>query len=176
MSSLVSPERVWWKPLGKDERLWVSIALVWSLILFAMMIIWGGTGKQDVPIETYRVKPQQFQQLANGFIEKNRVGTESGIPIVRPPVGSDVYLIARMWQWSPILELKKGATYRIHVSSLDLQHGLSIQPGNLNLMALPDYDYVITLTPDKAGEFQIVCNEFCGQGHHLMTGKIIVTE
>jgi cytochrome c oxidase subunit 2 len=35
---------------------------------------------------------------------------------------------------------------------------------------------VITLTPTGAGEFGIICNEFCGIGHHTMTGKIYVTE
>ena len=35
---------------------------------------------------------------------------------------------------------------------------------------------VITVTPDTAGEFTVVCNEFCGIGHHLMLGKIYVRE
>jgi cytochrome c oxidase subunit 2 len=33
---------------------------------------------------------------------------------------------------------------------------------------------VLTLTPTSAGEFTIVCNEFCGIGHEHMIGKIIV--
>ena len=176
MSSLAPPKRVWWKPLAKDERLWVGVALIWSLIMFFMMIIWGAAGDQNVPVETYRITPQQYQELANDFVERYQVGTENGIPIVRPPIGSDVYLVAHTWQWGPILELKNGATYRIHVSSLDLQHGFSLQPENLNFQVLPGYDYVLTMTPDEAGVYQIVCNEYCGIGHHLMTGKIIVTE
>ena len=35
---------------------------------------------------------------------------------------------------------------------------------------------MLTLTPTEAGEFGIICNEFCGVGHHPMTGRIIVTE
>jgi len=35
---------------------------------------------------------------------------------------------------------------------------------------------VISLTPDTAGDFAIVCNEYCGIGHHTMLGKIIVRE
>jgi cytochrome c oxidase subunit 2 len=34
----------------------------------------------------------------------------------------------------------------------------------------------MTLTPADAGEFTILCNEYCGLGHHLMVGKLIVTE
>ncbi len=175
MSSLASPERIWWKPLGKEEKIWVSVAFLWGIIMFAMMIIWGAVGKQDTPIETYRVTPTQFSAKANQFVDKYKVGTEMGIPVVRPPAG-DVFITAKIWEWSPILELKKGQTYRFHLSSLDFQHGFSLQPVNLNFQVLPGYDYVVTLTPTEVGKYQIVCNEYCGIGHHLMVGKIIVTE
>ena len=175
MSSLASPERIWWKPLIKEERLWLGIALTWCFVLFVMMIVWGTVANQNVPAETYRTTPEQFREVTNSFVGKYQVGTENGIPVVRPPAG-DVYLTASTWLWSPILELKRGGTYRFHVSSLDFQHGFSIQPENLNFQVLPGYIYVITLTPDEAGEYQIVCNEYCGIGHNLMVGKIIVTE
>jgi cytochrome c oxidase subunit 2 len=41
-------------------------------------------------------------------------------------------------------------------------------------MVLPGYDYVLTVTPTTTGEFYVVCNEFCGIGHHQMVGKILV--
>jgi cytochrome c oxidase subunit 2 len=43
-------------------------------------------------------------------------------------------------------------------------------------MALPSYDYVVNLKPTTSGEFSVVCNEYCFLGHHLMVGKLIVTE
>jgi cytochrome c oxidase subunit 2 len=42
-----------------------------------------------------------------------------GQPVVKPPTGADVYLLGRLWQWWPILELEKGVSHRIHISSLD---------------------------------------------------------
>jgi cytochrome c oxidase subunit 2 len=101
---------------------------------------------------------------------------ETGIPVVRPPAGSEVYMLARLWEWWPILELEKGQSYRIHLSSLDWQHGFSLQPVNINLQIHPGYDMVLTITPDQAGEYGIVCNEYCGIGHHQMTGKIYVRD
>ena len=32
------------------------------------------------------------------------------------------------------------------------------------------------VTPTESGDFRIVCNEFCGIGHHIMVGKVIVTD
>lgn len=174
--SLAAPERIWWKPLGRDERLWVWVSVVFCLILFMVMIAWHLVARQTTPWETYAVTPERYTQITEDFIEKYRVGVEDGIPVVRPPVGGDAYLLASTWQWSPILELKKGQTYRIHLSSKDLQHGFSLQPPNYNLQVLPGYDYVMKLTPQETGEFRIVCNEYCGIGHHTMIGKLIVTE
>ena len=108
------------------------------------------------------------------MVDQFQIGEEAGIPIVRPPAGSDVYLIARLWQWWPILEFEKGETYRLHLSSMDWQHGFSLQPVNLNLQVHPNYDLVATITPTQTGEFGVVCNEFCGIGHHMMIGKIYV--
>jgi cytochrome c oxidase subunit 2 len=75
-----------------------------------------------------------------------------------------------------MLELEKGQTYRLHLSSIDLQHGFSLQPLNINVQVHPGYDMVVTLTPTTSGEFGIVCNEYCGLGHHTMTGRIYVVD
>ncbi len=48
-----------------------------------------------------------------------RTETDQKIPVVHPPAGSDVYLIARLWDWWPMLELEKGKTYRLHLTSMD---------------------------------------------------------
>lgn len=176
MSALAPPSTVWWKPLGRDERVWVGIGLFWCLVLFAMMWLWPFIGRQNTPAESYRVDPATFRARVEAFVAAYRTDTLSGTPVVSPPPGSDVYLMARTFQFYPILRLKKGETYRLLVSSADMQHGLSIQPAGLNFQILPGYLSVIRLTPTEAGEFQIVCNEYCGLGHHLMTGKVIVTE
>ena len=105
-----------------------------------------------------------------------RTETEQNFPVVRPPPGSDVYMLGRLWQWWPLLELEKDKTYRLHLSSMDWQHGFSLQPLNINLQIVPGYEMVLTLTPDTSGEFTVICNEFCGIGHHNMVGKIYVTE
>ncbi|RMH02091.1 MAG: cytochrome C oxidase subunit II [Chloroflexi bacterium] len=173
---MLAPERIWWKPLGRLEKSWLIIAFAWCIFLTAMMPLWFFLGRQNVPATTYKTDPKIYQQTVMEFAEQYQVDTLNGVPVVEPPAGSDVYILARQWQWYPILKLKKGETYRLHLSSLDVQHGFSLQPVNLNLQVLPNYVYVATLTPTQTGEFSIVCNEFCAIGHHLMVGKIIVTD
>jgi cytochrome c oxidase subunit 2 len=35
---------------------------------------------------------------------------------------------------------------------------------------------ILTIEPNEAGTFGVVCNEYCGIGHHLMLGRIYVVE
>jgi cytochrome c oxidase subunit II len=174
-------QRIWWKePIAKSEILWIIIAFLWGLVMFFMMIYWHAAGKQNLSNEAYRITPEQFQAKTQAMVDKYTVrSVKSGpreFPVVRPPAGSDVYLIARLWEWWPMLELEKNKSYRLHLSSLDWQHGFSLQPVNINLQVHPDYEMVLTITPDRSGEYTVVCNEFCGIGHHLMTGKIFVVD
>lgn len=175
-SALVSPQGNWWVPAGKTEKRWVTIAFIWCMILFAMMPLWHLKGGQNPSGIRGKTTPAEFQARVSRFIKEFQVGTEKGIPVVAPPAGSDVYLLGRMWSWTPILKLKKGTEYILHLSSVDLNHGFSLFPVNLNFQVIPGYDYGLKITPNKSGEFQIVCNEFCGIGHHMMVGKVIVDE
>ena len=171
---MLAPERIWWKPLGRMEKTWLTVAFVWCVFLTVMMPLWYFMGKQNVPTETYRVTKEQYTAKVNEMVAAYQVGEENGIPVVAPPAGADVYLRASTWQWYPILQLEKGQTYRLHITSMDLEHGFSLQPVNINLQILPGYDYVATIQPTSTGEFTIVCNEYCFVGHHTMVGKIIV--
>jgi cytochrome c oxidase subunit 2 len=171
------PQRIWWnEPIARTEIVWIVIAFLWGLIMFSAMIYWHIAGEQNLSNESYRITPEMFSAKANAMVEKYQVREEAGFPVVHPPPGSDVYMIARLWQWWPIIEFEKDQTYRLHLSSMDWQHGFSLQPVNINLQVHPNYDMVVTLTPNQSGEFGVVCNEFCGIGHHLMIGKIYVTD
>jgi cytochrome c oxidase subunit II len=175
----ISPpsERLWWKqPIPKMEIVWIIVAFLWGLTMFGMMIYWHVEGEQNLSNEAYRTTPEVFAKKADAMVEQYKVREESGYPVVHPPAGSDVYLIARLWQWWPILELEKDKSYRLHISSMDWMHGFSLQPVNINLQIHPGYEMVLTVTPDQAGEFGVVCNEFCGIGHHTMIGKMYVVE
>ena len=172
---MFAPERVWWTPLHRLEKSWLLIAFVWCLFLTAMMPLWLIVGNQNVPAETIRVNPTDYRETVEAFAAQYSTTNDAGETVVAPPPG-DAYAYAQRFSFFPVLQLEKGEEYRIHISSLDVQHGMSIQPVNLNFQVLPGYDYVLTLTPTEAGEFTIVCNEFCGLGHHGMFGKIIVTD
>lgn len=173
--SLLAPPKDWYQAPAGGEKMWIGLALVWCFVMSLMMPFWHFKGKQNSRGETYTVTPAAFFERTEQFVEANKTGEMvNGVPVVEPAPGGNAYLVGRMWSWYPVLKLRKGETYRIHMSSMDLMHGFSLQPLNMNFQVSPGYDHVLTMTPTSSGEFTIVCNEFCGIGHERMIGKILV--
>jgi cytochrome c oxidase subunit 2 len=173
-TGIEAPQGVWWLPVHRTEKIWVTIAFVWCMVLFAMMPLWHIRGGQNPSGIRHRVEPGAYAARVQQFIADYQVGVDNGIPVVAPPPGSHVYLQGQMWSWIPVLRLEEGAPYTLHLSSIDVNHGFSLFPLNINFQVVPGYDYGLRVTPNAAGEYQIICNEFCGVGHHLMLGKVIV--
>ena len=105
MSAIQPPtNKLWWKePIERIEITWILIAFVWCLFLFFMMPYWHVFGKQNLANEAYRSTPERFTAKTQEMVDKFKAREETGlnnekIPVVRPPAGSDVYLIARLWQ------------------------------------------------------------------------------
>ena len=167
---------VWWKPAHRAEKIWVAIAFAWCIVLFAMMPLWHWKGGQNPAGVRSRVEPKAFYQRTVEFAKQYQVGTDAGMPIAAPPAGADVYLVGLTYQWYPILQLEQGKEYMLHLSALDVNHGFSLYPLNVNFAVVPGFDYALRVTPTSSGDFRIICNEFCGIGHHTMVGRVIVVD
>jgi cytochrome c oxidase subunit II len=91
----------------------------------------------------------------------------------------DVEAIQFGWKMSET-EFKVGEPIEFHVTSSDVTHGFGIYDSELNLLAqtqaMPEYTNKVYITFDKPGTYEVLCLEYCGLAHHLMIGKIEVTE
>lgn len=91
--------------------------------------------------------------------------------------GQVIKITAKRFEYSPNeITVKKGVPVVLEFTSLDRLHGFNcpglgirtdIEPGKVNK---------VEFTPQKAGTFPFHCDNFCGDGHEKMAGKIIVTE
>ncbi len=89
--------------------------------------------------------------------------------------GATVVLIAMMFAFEPAevhVPANRPVTFR--VTSADVTHGFEIVGTNGNTMVVPGYISQFTTTFRTPGEYLIVCNEYCGLAHHLMSAKLIV--
>ena len=77
--------------------------------MFVFMIAWHFIGQQNLSKEAYRIQPSAYEAKVDEFARKYQVREEAGRAgreAAKP--GDDVYLLGRLWQWWPIVELEKG--------------------------------------------------------------------
>lgn len=87
----------------------------------------------------------------------------------------ELVMIGQVFQWTPKdIEIPVGSKVTFVVTSKDVIHGLKIENTPVNVMVVPGQISRVTTRFDKPGEYLILCHEFCGGGHHVMAGKIVV--
>ncbi|HLQ74322.1 MAG TPA: cytochrome c oxidase subunit II [Bacillota bacterium] len=75
-----------------------------------------------------------------------------------------------------VVQIPKGATVHFSVTTTDVIHGFEIAGTNINMMVEPGYISTYTNTFKNEGTFTLLCNEYCGTGHHLMHATIEVVD
>ena len=171
-------QRIWWnEPIERVELVWIVIAFLWGLFMFGFMIAWHFIGQQNLSKEAYRIAPSAYEAKVDEFAKKFQVREEQGIPVVKPKAGSRC-LSARP-AVAVVADSRAGEGRQLpDPSFVDRLACMASRcsPPTSTFQVHPGYEHVISLTPTQSGEFGIICNEFCGIGHHTMTGKIYVTE
>lgn len=86
-----------------------------------------------------------------------------------------VTMVAMMFTFLPAeVRVPAGTPVRFRITSMDVTHGFEVAGTNANTMVMPGYVSEFTTAFDTPGERLIVCNEYCGNGHHAMQAKVIV--
>ena len=88
-------------------------------------------------------------------------------------------VVARRFSFEPAtIEVVEGDTVRLLVRSADGPHGVEIKAFKVK-KAVPrakpgDSPVTIEFVATAAGEYPILCSEYCGNGHKDMTGTLVV--
>ncbi len=121
-----------------------------------------------------RTPPSHVETIDPATVFTDARFAERGV--VRRPDGSVVVTsIALMFAFQPNeIRVPAGAPVTFRMTSPDVVHGFQIVGTNGNTMVVPGYVSQFTMTFDEPGRYLIVCNEYCGLGHHVMSGTLIV--
>ncbi len=150
------------------EKLWLVAAMV-LIVGFIATVTYGavGVGIEMVDDDGATLDP-------NSLDEDERFSD----PRVEE-VGEDeyeVYVVARQFLFQPDpIEVPANSEVTFYVTSADVIHGFEVAGTNVNTMVIPGEVAKLTVQFDEPDEYGIVCNEYCGSGHHGMEGKLIVT-
>jgi cytochrome c oxidase subunit 2 len=148
------------------ERIWLWAA---AGIIVVFLVSMG------VTTFGYAVRPPSHVEM----IDPTQVMTDPSFgPLgasTRPDGSVRVAIAALMFAFVPAeVHVPVGRPVTFRISSLDVSHGFDIAGTNANTMVLPGYLSQFTYTFQRPGEYLVVCNEYCGLGHHTMQGKIVV--
>jgi len=163
--------------LHKYEKIWLTFGMA-SLVLFLIVIGFGAFWKGTHPpshLETIdpanveahdAFKPENLglQEVGEGQYIVNMVASAFSYNLGTDADGKRVDTI----------RIPKGSTVLYQITTIDVVHGFQIAGTNVNMMVEPGHISRYEAVMKNTGEFTIVCNEYCGIGHHLMYGTVEV--
>lgn len=148
------------------ELAWIlpSVAIPVSfLVAIALTAFAVGIG---VPGYAGRIDPQAINETAPF--------NELGIKELAPD-RYEVSVVAQVFNFTPgEIRVPAGSRVTFNVTSRDVIHGFKISNTPINVMVVPGQISRMTTTFNEPGEYLFVCHEYCGAGHHVMYGKVIV--
>ena len=89
----------------------------------------------------------------------------------------EVVILASAFYYNPPeIELPLGAKVKFIATTKDVIHGFQVAGTNINMMLEPGYISEYVAEMNQAGEYLIVCNEYCGIGHAQMYSMLKVVD
>ena len=149
------------------EKIWLGAAAV-LIVAFAGTVVAGAVAEGYAP-------PSHVETINPATVWSDARFAHRGVTVDGNHV--TVVAIGMTFAFLPSeihVPAHRPVTFRL--TSADVTHGFEIVGTNANTMLIPGYVSQFTVTFDTPGEYLIVCNEYCGQGHHTMSGKLIVEE
>ena len=147
------------------ERIWM-IGVGVMLALFFSVIAWESAAMGRMP-------PSHVETIDPRTVMSDPRFAPQGVRVA--PDGSvHLHVVGLTFTWLPSeVTLPAGRPVTFHITSIDVTHGFEIVRTNAQSMVIPGYISQFTTTFDP-GDYLVVCNEYCGVGHHTMFGKLHV--
>jgi cytochrome c oxidase subunit 2 len=152
--------------MHRSEKVWLTISfgMIVAFMLFAGYQAFAL--QMGPPSNTETIDPQKVNQTA---------------PFDHPGIRQigdheyEVVMTLEIFSFNPEkIEVPAGSTVHFIMTSKDVVHGFEVAGTNLNAMIVPGYIQKATQKFTKPGEYLVLCNEYCGAGHQMMSTTITV--
>ena len=161
-----------------EKILTVATTLGVAALLAPGLIVWNefiNTPKNALNIEVmawqwgwqYRL-PGEDGKLGTAQVVKISDENPFGINL-DDPNGKDDILIQ-----SDELHLKTNRPVQILLRSVDVLHNFYVPQFRAKMDAIPGIISYYWFEPNKLGEYEVLCAEYCGLGHYGMRAKVVV--
>lgn len=154
--------------LHKFEKIWLIFGIV-ALALFLVIVGVNAFAHGHMPaggMDT--IDPEKVRETA---------------PFDNPGVTQidedtyEVAIIAMAFGYNPAqIKVPVGKEIIFTLTSEDVVHSFTIDDTKVNMMAVPGRITHKSYTFTEPGKYLVLCNEYCGTGHHYMQTEIEVYE
>jgi cytochrome c oxidase subunit II len=131
------------------------------------------------------IPPANLLSVAQAIPPANLLSVAQAIPPARllrlaqaiPPASAPrvIEISAKRFQFTPNqITLKRGEPVTLRVTAEDRDHGFLQEDLGIDLDLEPGKVSEVTITPQTAGKFVAICDDFCGSGHGNMKMTIEV--
>jgi cytochrome c oxidase subunit 2 len=165
-------------------RGWLLMKLfsVLAILLFSGILLFGCTASGPQGTASPAVQVTQAATPTQGAQTATPTQTlKASAPATSTPQGTasmqEFRLEAKNWEWTPsTITVRKGIPVKLTITSTEGNHGFGLPEFGVSKTVNSGETVVVQFVPGKAGEFEFMCNVFCGSGHQGMKGTLIVTE
>jgi cytochrome c oxidase subunit II len=152
--------------MHRAEEIWLIIGVAILVISMAITGYQAFALDMGTPSGLETIDPQKVDETA---------------PFDKPGVYKtgdneyEVVMTLQIFSFTPMdIEIPAGAKVTFVMTSKDVVHGFQVAGTNLNAMVTPGHIQRATQKFDEAGEYLVLCNEYCGAGHQMMSTTITV--
>jgi cytochrome c oxidase subunit 2 len=150
-------------PLYEKIWMWAAGAVIAAFLL--TVVVGFATSALQPPSHVETIDPAKVFTDPR-FAQRGVTETATGVTVTA---------VAMTFAFLPAeFHVPAGKPVTFRLTSADVIHGFEIAGTNGNTMVVPGYVSQFTTTFATPGEYLIVCNEYCGTGHHLMSAKLVV--
>jgi cytochrome c oxidase subunit II len=155
---------------ARIERRWATLSIVIVGVLVGMAAFIG-IHQATMPQGHVETADPKTLHLSGEFIESN-LGSA-----IEADGSVTVRAIGQQYSFTPqcvVVPAETPVSFR--ATSADVVHGFLIEGTNINVMLVPGYVSVLPARFNAPREHVMPCQEFCGNGHQGMWGKVKVID
>lgn len=152
--------------IHRSEQIWLVSGIV------ALLIFLGVIGA--AAITDGIVPPSRIQTIDPTKVAVTPPFDHPGIRRTGPHE-VEAYVVAHIFSFAPsTITVPAGTEITFYATSPDVVHGFFITGTAVNMMVIPGWVSSAKHRFTQPGTYLLLCNEYCGAGHHFMYGSIEV--
>jgi cytochrome c oxidase subunit II len=152
--------------MHRSERIWLIAGII-TLIVFLGILGVAAVHDDIVP-------PSHLKTIDPAKIAQTPPFDNPGLRQLDAHT-YEAYIVAHIFSFNPsTITVPVGATVHFYATSPDVVHGFFITNTAINMMVVPGWVSEDSHTFETPGTYLLLCNEYCGSGHHFMYGEVVV--